>query len=127
MYFLGGLTGVYISTIILFIILILSIYFVNNKLNKNTFIAFLVSLICVVGLTNFVAARAQLLTYILFVWEFYLINKFLETGKKKYGIFILLISDIFLKISGIVKSYPLKNKSSFIFNNVPKSKIPFNF
>ena len=32
-----------------------------------------------------------------------------------------------LKISGIVKSYPLKNKSSFIFNNVPKSKIPFNF
>ena len=92
MYFLGGLTGVYISTIILFIILILSIYFVNNKLNKNTFIAFLVSLICVVGLTNFVAARAQLLTYILFVWEFYLINKFLETGKKKYGIFIFLIS-----------------------------------
>ena len=92
MYSLGGLTGVYISTIVLFAILILSIYYVNNKLNKNTFIAFLVAFICIPGLTNFVAARAQLVSYIAFIWEFYLINRFLDTGKKKYGISILLIS-----------------------------------
>ena len=43
-------------------------------------------------LKPFIAARAQLVTYILFILQIYSIEKLLETGKKKYGIYLIIDS-----------------------------------
>ena len=41
---------------------------------------------------SYVAARAQLVTFILFIWTVYFIERFLQTKKWRYGIFLCLIS-----------------------------------
>ena len=85
--------GIYVSTIITFIFLIFAIYYVNLKLNKNEFFSIIVSIICIFRLSMFAVARAQLISLICFVLEFYFIYRIIETGKKRYsvGIFLLCI------------------------------------
>ena len=91
-------TGVYISTIILFIILMGLIYYTNTKMFKKEVIVGFITIVSILAMSNFVTARAQLVSYILFVLEFYFIEMFLKTGSKKYGIFLLLISLILCNI-----------------------------
>ena len=76
--------GVYISTCILSVILGISIYIVNCKLTKNHVISFIITLISIFLLKDYIAARAQLITFILFIWEIFFIEKFIETKKKRY-------------------------------------------
>ena len=40
---------------------------------------------------SYIAARAQLVTFILFVLTIYFIESFLETGKKRYAIGLIII------------------------------------
>ncbi len=42
-------------------------------------------------LKPYIAARAQLVTFILFIWTIYFIEKFIETGKIKYAIPLILM------------------------------------
>ena len=81
-----GMTGIYIVTCILSVILGLSIYFVNRKLVKNQLISFLITIGSMYLIRGYIAARAQLVTFILFILTIYCIEKFLETKKKKYEI-----------------------------------------
>ena len=66
-YSTGGQVGIYISTICLSIILGLSIYFTNSKLTKNKLTSFVITIGTMYMLRGFVAARAQLVTFILFI------------------------------------------------------------
>lgn len=88
----SGYLGIYISSIILYIILILSIYIINLKINKNELMATIISLISIPCLTGFVTARAQLVTAILFLWQVYLIENTIKTGNKKNIIYLTIIS-----------------------------------
>ena len=83
--------GVYILTILLSIALGLSIFYISSKLSKNQVVAFFVTLGAMYILKPFVAARAQLLSFILFAWTVYFIERFLETHKIRYGIGLVLI------------------------------------
>lgn len=87
-----GFMGIYVVTCILSCILGLSIFFVNSKLSKSKIISFFVTVGTMCLLKDFIAARAQLVTFILFIFVIYFIDKFLESKKAKYGIFIILIS-----------------------------------
>ena len=86
-YNFGGLYG---FTIITFIITGLTFYFVNLKLNKSYFLSLLFSILASIMLAHYATARAQLLTYLLFILEIYFIEKLLHSGSKKYIIFLLL-------------------------------------
>ena len=66
---IGGFTAIYISTVILAMILGVLIYFVTNKICKNQLISFFITLGVMYMLKSFIAARAQLVTYILFVLQ----------------------------------------------------------
>lgn len=83
--------GVYILTILLSIALGLSTFYISSKLSKNQVVAFFVTLGAMYILKPFVAARAQLLSFILFAWTVYFIERFLETHKIRYGIGLVLI------------------------------------
>ena len=90
-YNLVGQTGIYFSTIFLAIILGITIYITNSKLNKNNIISFIITIGSIYLLKDYIAARAQLVTFILFVLTIYFIEKFLETKKKRYGVGLIII------------------------------------
>ena len=91
-YSLGGMTGIYISTIILTCILGLSIYFTSNKISKNAPVSALITFIAMYLLQPYLAARAQIVTFSLMVLTIYLIEKFLENAKKRYAVGLVALS-----------------------------------
>ena len=92
-YNMGGWDGIYISVCICSIILGLTIYWVNKKLNNNQIISLIITLLSMYLLKDYIAARAQLVTFILFVITIYFIEKFIENPKKIiYAIGIILRS-----------------------------------
>ena len=85
-----GQQGIYISTIVMAVILGASIYALCVKKSNNRVISFAITVGSCYILKNFLTARAQLITFILFAWTVYSIEGFLETKKKRY-VFALII------------------------------------
>ena len=90
-YNIGGQKGVYISTMVFSAILGVSIYILSNKKSKNSVISFIVTISAMYLIRDFIAARAQLVTFILFIWTVYFIERFLETANKRYGLMLIII------------------------------------
>ena len=85
--------GFYITTIVLTSILGFCLYKTSLKLSKNNKVVSMITTLFTVYLMKpYIAARAQLVTFILFVLEIYVIEKLLETNKKRYGFCLLLIT-----------------------------------
>ncbi len=95
---IGGFMAIYIATCILTIILGLLIYFALNKICKNELVSFFVTFGMLYLLRAFVAARAQLVTYILFVLQVLFIELLIETKKKRYGIGLIIIPIIIANV-----------------------------
>lgn len=93
-----GMTGIYITTCMLAVILGISVYFVNTKLVKNQIFSFLITIGVMYLLRSYIAARAQLVTFILFIWTIFLIEKFLESRKKRYSIGLIIIPFIIANV-----------------------------
>lgn len=91
-YSVGGFKGIYVITCVLSVILGLSIFFVNFKLTKNKSIAFVITIGALYMLQDYVAARAQLVTFILFIWEIFFIEKFLQGKRLGYAIGLFIIA-----------------------------------
>ena len=91
-YAISGFNGIYALTCILSAILGISIFLVNSKLTKNKAISFIVTVAAMYVLRDYIAARAQLVTFILFIWELYFIEKFIENRKIIYGLGLIIIS-----------------------------------
>lgn len=90
-YSIGGHLGIYISTIVFAAILGLSLYFVTDKLTKNKPLSFIFTIVSLYLLKGYIAARAQLVTFILFALEVLFIESFLETKKKRYIVGLIII------------------------------------
>ncbi len=91
-YSLAGFKGIYITTCILSAVLGISIFLVNSKLTNNKSISFIITVGALYILQDYITARAQLATFILFIWELFFIEKFIENRKIIYGIILILIS-----------------------------------
>ena len=91
-YNIGGMTGIYIMTCILATILGISIYKINSKLAKNQVISFIITIGAIYMLRDYIAARAQLVTFILFVFQIFFIEKLINTKQKRYGVGLIIIS-----------------------------------
>ena len=86
-----GMTGIYITTCILSVILGITVYLVNKKLVKNNLLSFVITIGVMYLIRGYIAARAQLVTFILFVLTIFFIEKFLENKKKRYAIGLIII------------------------------------
>ena len=86
-----GFFGIYVSSVVLGIILGVSVYIVLSKISKNNLISFFITLLIMFLGRHYITARAQLVTFILFVWTMYFIEMFLNTKKKRYAIGLILI------------------------------------
>lgn len=90
-YSFSGFAGIYISTVILASILGILVYYINNKFSKNNFISLAVTLLVLYLLKDFIAARAQLVTFILFALTIFFIEMLVSTKKKTYLIPLIII------------------------------------
>lgn len=93
-----GMTGIYVVTCILSAILGITIYIVNTKLVKNKVLSFLITIGAMYVIRGYIAARAQLVTFILFALTILFIEKFLETKKKRYAVALIIIPIIIANI-----------------------------
>lgn len=91
-YSIGGMFGIYISSIILTAILGISIYFTTNKISKNSPISAILTFLAMFLIKPYLAARAQLLTFSFMALTIYLIEKYLENTKKRYAIGLIIFS-----------------------------------
>ena len=91
-YSIGGMTGIYISTCIFSAILGITIYKTNSTLVKNKVVSFVITIGAMYMLRDYIAARAQLVTFILFALQVYFMEQLSNTSKKGYGIGLIVIS-----------------------------------
>ena len=101
-YNFAGMWGIYISTIVLASIMGISLYLLNCKLSKNRLTSFFITLGAMYLLRDFIAARAQLVTYILFIFEIWCIESYLKTGKIRYGFGLFIIATIIANVHSAV-------------------------
>lgn len=86
-----GQVGIYISTMVLSAVLGISVYALCNKKAKNKVVSLIITIGSIYLMKSFIAARAQLVTFILFVWTVFSIENFLDTKKLRYAILLILI------------------------------------
>ena len=89
-----GMTGIYITTCLLAVLLGISLYIVNTKIAKNQLISFILTILVIYILRGYIAARAQLVTFILFVWIIYFIEMFLKNRKLRYAVGLVIVSTL---------------------------------
>ena len=86
------MTGIYLSTVILSALLGIALYITNTKVNKKPLFSFVFTIGIMFLMGDFIAARAQLVTFILFILEILFVECFLETKKKRYILGLMLIA-----------------------------------
>ena len=89
---IGGFTAIYILTVLLSITLGLVIYMACVKISKHHITSFLITMGIMYLLKNFITARAQLVTFILFALTVLFIEEFIASKKKRYAIGLISIS-----------------------------------
>lgn len=94
----GGMVFIYASTVILACTLGILIYYTCSKITKNNVLAFFITFGAIYLLKPYIAARAQLVTFILFVLTILFIESFLESKKKRYLIGIVINSIIIANV-----------------------------
>lgn len=95
---IGGYVGIYISSIMLFLIMLLLVFKTNRKITGNCSVSAFATFICALAVSGFATARAQLASFLVFVLQIYFIESFLKSGKKKYLGGLLLLSLILCNI-----------------------------
>lgn len=100
--FMGGYAGVYIVNVILTSILGILIYITSKRISKNQIISFVITLGQMYLIGDYLAARAQLVTFILFVLGILFIEKYLEKPKLRYAIILITIPIIIANVHSAV-------------------------
>lgn len=83
-YIIGNFTGLYILEIVLAMLLAYCIYLLNYQITKNKFFSLLIIAVQMFLLTQYIAVRAQLISYIIFVLELLILERYQKEYKKRY-------------------------------------------
>ena len=89
-----GFTGIYILVMIIAVITMLSLFYILIKQKNNVVLAFIATVcssLIMAGIGTF-TARAQIISYLLLLLEVFFIERLLTTNKKRYYIYLFLIS-----------------------------------
>lgn len=97
-YNIEGMFGIYLSTVGLTTILAVVWFLVNCKLTKNKLSSFILTMALIYLMAPYIAARAQLLTFILFTLEVFFIERFLVSKKIRYAIGLIILPAIIANV-----------------------------
>ena len=121
--------GLYIFSILTFMVIGISFYLINLKINKSYFLSLLFTIFATIMLARNVTARAQLLTYLFFILEVFFIERLLNTGKKRYAIYLLLDCLLIANIHSAVWPFYFVLMLPYLFEeliSLINKKIKFN-
>lgn len=90
-YNLFSFKGLYVFNILFLFLITLILYKVSFSFNKNRLFSGVLAILSMFIMRNFIANRAQTITYILFILEIFCVENYLKTGKNKYFIFLSII------------------------------------
>ena len=93
-YNIAGFTSLYIFNIFCFITLITLIFYFNYKNNNSKFIALVFSILSIFTLSFYIATRAQVMSYLIFILEYIFITNYLKKANIKYLIGLVLLSTL---------------------------------
>ena len=93
---IGGFTGLYIFVIIMSILIGGTLFITLIKRKNNPIFAFLVTIFVVMCLKECLKCRGQIMSYLFFIFEIYSIQMLLETGKRKYSVYLVIVSFLIL-------------------------------
>ena len=99
-YNLWGFNGIYAFTIIASMTLALSIYYVLKKNDVSKYLAFFITALIMFLISGALSCRAQIVSYIILVLEFFFVGKLFNTGKKKYSIILIILSILMANVHG---------------------------
>ena len=97
--------GIYIFTMIMTSIIGLTVFFILIKQNGSIYISFLFTLLVMYISKGVFAARAQIMSFFIFILEYYCIYQLLKTNKRKYSFLLFILSILLANIHASV--YPL--------------------
>ncbi len=98
----GGFSAIYIATMAFSAILGVALYVTSKKVCKNRVIAFVMTIGQMYLMKDYITARAQLVTFGLFVLTILFIEKFLEKPKKRYAVALIIIPILIANIHSAV-------------------------
>ena len=93
-----GFNGIYIFVILITSLIGIVIFNIILKQNKKIYLSFYTTLFIMFISRGFFCARAQIVSYLLFILEIYFIEKLNSTNKKRYIIYILASSILIANI-----------------------------
>ena len=93
-----GFDGIYISTIVFASIFGLALYDLCLYKSQNRIVSGVIVVLALFLMEPYIAARAQLVTFILFVLEILFIEKLLETKKIRYGVGLVIIAALIAQL-----------------------------
>lgn len=86
-----GFIGIYIFTLIISAAIGCTIYFILLKKNVKHVISFFMTIYALYSVKNDICARAQIISALCFIIEYYCLEKLKETNEKKYWISLIII------------------------------------
>ena len=90
-YNMFGMFGLYIFEIILACILAYCLYNLNKIICKNGYVAYFLLFAQLVLIKPYIAVRAQMISFIVFVIELILLEKYIVQPQKKYALGLLIL------------------------------------
>ena len=97
LYNIGKWNAIFILFLITYSAFGISLFYINKK-NSNKLIATIIAIFTMYITAQFFQFRVQSITYLLFLWEIYSIEKLYKTGKKHYSFYLLLISILIVNL-----------------------------
>lgn len=93
-YNMFNFTGIYIFIVLIGCITMCSLFNILLKQKNNIIISFILTVLSTFLLTKVWAftGRAQIMSYLLLLWEVYFVEKLINTNKKRYYIILFFIS-----------------------------------
>lgn len=89
---ISGYTGLYICTVVIAELIATTLFITMNKKGINKIVSFAITIFTMATLTGGLTCRAQIVSYLLFAFEMYSIQQLMDTNKRKYSVYLILIS-----------------------------------
>lgn len=94
--------GIYIFVILMAIVQMLLYYFILNQITKNRILSFIATIITTYFISNEFVARAQIVSFIIFLLEFYCLEKLTQKNKPIYIVCLIIFPIILANIHSSV-------------------------
>ena len=105
LYNLFDFHGIYIFVNCITSLIGLSLFYILIKQKNSKLLSFLLVLFTMYLTRSMYIARAHIISFFIFIWEYYFIEKLLDTKQKRYIIILMILSILLANVHASV--YPL--------------------